>query len=157
MNTPRVIVIGLVGLLIGVLVGFGFRGSLAQLLNLEAYVLPGAIQTSTNSNIPGVGAEGDLSGIVGIGWKETDLYSKAKSISIPTTIILDTDTIGSWIGQQGFPGLRYPTKINFDLGTITAAEKAAVDTCMTTGISTATVTYSSCLVENVIKPRATKK
>lgn len=154
MNTPRVIVIGLVGLLIGVLVGFGFRGSLAQLLNLEAYMLPTAVQPNTST---AVSTEGDLSGIVGIGWKETDLYSKAKSISIPTTIILDTDTIGSWIGQQGFPGLRYPTKINFDLGTITAAEKAAVDTCMTTGISTATVTYSSCLVENVIKPRATKK
>lgn len=155
MNTPRIIVIGLVGLLIGVLVGFGFRGSLAQLLNLEAYMLPTAVQPTTNNST--IGTESDLSGIIGIGWKETDLYSKAKLISIPTTIILDTDTIGSWVGQQGFPGLRYPTKINFDLGTMTAAEKAAVDTCLTNGVSTATITYSSCLIENVIKPRATKK
>lgn len=154
MNTPRVIVIGLVGLLIGVLVGFGFRGSLAQLLNLEAYMLPTMVQPNTSI---GSNTEGDLSGIVGIGWKETDLYSKAKSLSVPATIILDTDTIGSWIGQQGFPGLRYPTKINFDLGTMTAAENAAVNACMTAGISTTTITYSSCLVENVIKPRATKK
>lgn len=36
MNTTRIIVIGLVGLLIGVLIGFGFRGSLADVLNLNA-------------------------------------------------------------------------------------------------------------------------
>jgi len=36
MNTARIIVISLVGLLVGILIGFGFRGSLADMLNLNA-------------------------------------------------------------------------------------------------------------------------
>ena len=47
MNTARIIVIGLVGLLVGVLIGFGFRGSLADMLNLNA---SGVSRPSNESN-----------------------------------------------------------------------------------------------------------
>lgn len=46
MNTTRIIVIGLVGLLVGVLIGFGFRGSLADVLNLNA----AGVSESSGSN-----------------------------------------------------------------------------------------------------------
>lgn len=40
MNATRIVIFTLLGLLIGVLIGFGFRGSLADLLNLNAATLP---------------------------------------------------------------------------------------------------------------------
>ncbi len=145
MNSTRMIVIGLVGLVIGVLIGFGFRGSLANALNLEAYTIPTA--PSLNDT------DSDLSGIVGIGWKATDLYDKAASVKVPATIMLDTTLTTGLFSAQGFPGTMYPSKLSFDLGTITSAENTAVNTCM----ATEGATYSKCLVDNVIKPRATKK
>ena len=48
MNTARIIVIALVGLLIGVLIGFGFRGSLADVLNLNA---AGVSESSGSSSV----------------------------------------------------------------------------------------------------------
>lgn len=147
MNNTRMIVIGLVGLVIGVLIGFGFRGSLAEKLNLDAYMIPTLPPTAAAD------ADSDLSGITGIGWKETDLYSRATSVKVPATIMLDSINLRTLLNTQGFPGIKYPLKLTFDLGTMTGAENTAVNACM----AKEDATYSKCLVDNVIAPRATKK
>jgi hypothetical protein len=147
MNTARLIVIGLVGLLIGVLLGFSFRGSLAQLLNLEAQDSSVAtMQVDETVTVESLSRDPLKSN-----------YSRAKSVFIPATILFTDQQLNRRM-MKLYPWYR-PYGINFDLGTITPAEKAAVDKCMESGLTTPNATntnYSTCLIENVIKPRATK-
>lgn len=147
------IVMALVGLVIGVLLGFGFRGSLADVLNLEAsFMQPQAVATTTWEQ-----SNHNLVLLKKYGLKETDFYGNATGVEVPSIITIDKATTQSILGGQ-WPFVTTPSELSFDLGTMTAAEKTAVDACMDGSTDqNPPATYSSCLVENVIKTRATVK
>lgn len=154
MNGTRMIVIALVGLVIGVMLGFGFRGSLADILNLDAYFIPQQVTQQQTAGTTFEQAAKNVAQLKQFGLTETDFYGNATGVQVPVVITLEPGQNNSLLGGNSF--LPAPTLLSFDLGTMTAAEKVNVDTCMDASTDqNPPPTFSGCLVEHVIKTRAT--